>query len=102
MSSVDPSGASYYAQQYASLNASLRQVDSRMYVIKQQFAGTKVASTESIFDYLANATGLDLISPPAFMEAVAEGIDPSVRALSEFQNQLENGNVSVMVTTSRL
>ena len=65
--------------------------------IRQQFAGTKVASTESIFVYLANATGLDLVSPPAFMEAVAEGNDPPVQSVTEFQNQLESGNVSVLV-----
>jgi len=33
----------------------------------------KVAATEDIFVYLANAAGLDLVSPPAFTAAVAEG-----------------------------
>jgi zinc/manganese transport system substrate-binding protein len=94
---IDPSDASYYAQRYAALNASLAQVDGRMTEIRQQFGGTKVASTESIFVYLANATGLDLISPPAFMNAVAEGIDPPAQSVSQFQNQLESGNVSVLV-----
>ena len=56
-----------------------------------------MAATEDIFVYLANASGLDLISPPAFMEAVAEGVDPSVQSVTEFQNQLESGNVSVLV-----
>ena len=36
---------------------------SRIGEIKQQFGGTKVAATESIFEFLANATGLDLVSP---------------------------------------
>lgn len=94
---VDPNNASYYAQQYANVTSSLKQVDARMGVIKQQFGGTKVASTESIFVYLANATGLDLVSPPAFMDAVAEGVDPPVQSVTEFQNQLEGGNVSVLV-----
>ena len=56
-----------------------------------------MASTESIFVYLANATGLDLVSPPAFMNAVAEGTDPPAQSVSEFENQLESGNVSVLV-----
>ena len=94
---IDPGNASYYAQQYANLTASLAKVDGRMTEIRQQFAGTKVASTESIFVYLANATGLDLVSPPEFMEAVAEGNDPSVQSVTEFENQLESGNVSVLV-----
>ena len=94
---IDPSNASYYKQSYAALNASLAQVDDRMTEIRQQFGGTKVASTENIFVYLANATGLDLISPPAFMNAVAEGEGPPVQSVAQFQNQLESGNVSVLV-----
>jgi zinc/manganese transport system substrate-binding protein len=94
---VDPSNASYYAQQYANVTASLAQVDSRMTEIREQFGGTKVASTESIFVYLANATGLDLVSPPAFMNAVAEGVDPPTQSVTQFENQLEGGNVSVLV-----
>jgi len=94
---IDPADAGYYKQRYEALNASLAQVDGRMSQIKQQFGGTKVASTESIFVYLANATDLDLISPPAFMNAVSEGNDPPAQSISEFQNQLESGNVSVLV-----
>lgn len=95
--SMDPSDKAYYTQQYDNVTSSLAQVDGRMAEIKQQFGGTKVASTESIFVYLANATGLDLVSPPAFMEAVAEGNDPPVQSVAQFQDQLESGNVSVLV-----
>lgn len=94
---IDPGNASYYSQQYSNLTSSLAQVDARMTEIRQQFSGTKVASTESIFVYLANATGLDLVSPPAFMNAVAEGTDPPVQSVIEFENQLQSGNVSVLV-----
>lgn len=94
---ADPSHAGYYAQQYANLTASLAQVDGRMTEIRTQFGGTKVAATESIFVYLANATGLDLVSPPAFMDAVSEGVDPPAQSVAEFENQLENGSVSVLV-----
>ncbi|MDE1860933.1 MAG: zinc ABC transporter substrate-binding protein [Candidatus Micrarchaeota archaeon] len=94
---IDPPNATYYAQQYSALNASLKQVDGRMAEIRQRFGGTRVAATEDIFVYLANATGLDLVSPPEFMKAVAEGNDPSVQSVAEFENQLENGNLSVLV-----
>lgn len=94
---IDPSNESYYTQQYATMNASLKQVDTRIAVIKNQFAGTRVAATEDIFVYLANATKLNLISPLSFMQAVAEGNDPPVQSVSQFQNQLSSGNVSVLV-----
>jgi len=95
--SIDPSDTAYYTQQYAGLNASLGQYNARISEIRSKFAGTKVASTESIFEYLANATGLDLVSPPAFMEAVAEGNDPPAQSVVQFQNQIQNGTVSVLV-----
>jgi len=95
--SIDPANAAYYQQQYVALNASLGVYNERIDEIKQQFAGTKVASTESIFEYLANATGLDLISPPAFMEAVAEGNDPPAQSIVQFEQQIQSGNVSVLV-----
>lgn len=95
--SLDPADSAYFTQQYAALNASLAVYNGRIDEIKQQFAGTEVASTESIFVYLANATGLNLVSPPAFMEAVAEGNDPPAQSVVQFQQQLQSGNVSVLV-----
>ena len=47
--------------------------------------------------YLANATGLDLVSPPAFMEAVAEGNDPPAQSIVQFDQLITNGTVKVLV-----
>jgi len=94
---IDPSDTAYFTQQYASLNVSLGVYNKRITEIKAHFAGTKVAATESIFVYLANATGLDLVSPPAFMNAVSEGNDPPAQSVAEFQQLLENGTVRAMV-----
>ena len=95
--SIDPADTAYFAQQYASLSASLGQYNARISEIRQQFAGTRVAATEDIFVYVANATGLDLVSPPAFMEAVAEGNDPSAQSVVQFQQLIQSGNFSVLV-----
>ena len=95
--SIDPADTAYFTQQYVSLNASLGVYNARISEIKAKFAGAKVASTESIFVYLANATGLDLVSPPAFMDAVAEGNDPPAQSVVQFQQLLQNGTVTVLV-----
>jgi zinc/manganese transport system substrate-binding protein len=95
---IDPADSSYYTQQYASLNSSLwNSYMKQELIIKKQFSGTPVASTESIFVYMANATGLDIITPQSFMEAVAEGNDPSAQDVAAFQNQLNQGNQTVRV-----
>jgi zinc/manganese transport system substrate-binding protein len=87
----------YFTDQFDNLTASLTALYSEVGAIKAQFAGTVVAATESIFVYLANATGLDLVSPPAFMEAVAEANDPPDQSVVTFQCQLESGHVRVLV-----
>jgi len=94
---ISPDNTQYFEQQYATLNASLGTLYGEAAAIKAHFAGTEVASTESIFVYLANFTNLDLVSPPAFMDAVAEGNDPPAQSVVVFEQQLESGNVSVLV-----
>jgi zinc/manganese transport system substrate-binding protein len=94
---IQPASTAYFQQQYATLNVSLASLYGEASDIKAHFAGTEVASTESIFVYLANFTDLDLVSPPAFMEAVAEGNDPPAQSVVDFQCQLESGDVRVMV-----
>jgi len=95
--SLDPRHRSDYEHNYKNLRVSLLQYQNRINDIKQKFGGTKVAATEDIFVYLAEATGLDLISPPAFIQAVAEGNDPSVSSVIEFENQLTSREPKVLI-----
>ncbi len=101
LTAIAPSLTGYFTEQYDNLTASLGSLYSEVTEIRDQFAGTVVASTESIFVYLANATGLDLVSPPAFMEAVAEGNDPPGPSVVEFECQLESGHVRVLVVNAQ-
>jgi zinc/manganese transport system substrate-binding protein len=95
--SIDPNNAAYYKEQYIALQRSFAEYQGRINSIKKRFGGTKVAATEDIFAYLANATGLNLISPPEFIQAVAEGNDPSVPSVAIFQQQLKSGAPQVLV-----
>jgi zinc/manganese transport system substrate-binding protein len=103
---LQPSSTATFQQNFANLNSStgggaqgvsIDELYARANQIKAEFAGTVVVSTESIFVYLANYTGLDLIAPQSFMEAIAEGNDPPAQSVTEFQCQLESGNVRVLV-----
>ena len=95
--SIDSGNAAYYKQQYTALNSSLAVYNARIHKIAQQFSGAPVAATEDIFVYLANATKLSLVSPPEFMQAVAEGNDPPAQSIAQFQRLLQGGNSSVRV-----
>jgi len=94
---IDSDNAAFYKQQYATLNASLGVYNARIHKIAQQFLGAPVAATEDIFVYLANATKLNLVSPPEFMQAAAEGNDPPAQSIAQFQQLLQGGNRSVRV-----
>jgi zinc/manganese transport system substrate-binding protein len=94
---VDPAATAYFEGRYAMLNASLYGVWATEAMIRGQFAGSEVASTESIFAYMAVSTGLNLVSPPEFMSAVSEGSDPPASSITTFEQQIESGSVRVMV-----
>jgi len=95
--SLDPSNTGYYKEQYAALQKALGIYQNRIASIKAQFGGTPVGSTESIFVYLATPLGLDLLSPKEFMDEVAEGNDPPVQSVVEFQGLLKDKKIQLLV-----
>jgi zinc/manganese transport system substrate-binding protein len=95
--SLDPQDAQYFSEQRVAFEKAFSQYHQLITSIKQSYAGTKIGSTESIFVYMASALGLDLISPPAFMNAVAEGNDPPAQAVAEFQRQINRKQIAVLV-----
>lgn len=94
---IAPERAHYFKQQYHILSLQLATYEHTIATIHARFAGTKVAATEDIFQYLANATELNLISPPPFIQAVAEGNDPPTNSVTLFEQQLASGQVHVLV-----
>ena len=95
--SIDPKDTDYFQVQYKALQSSLAKYQNRIASIKHAFGGTKVASTESIFVYLADAAGLNLVSPPEFIDAVAEGNDPPASSIVEFEKQIKSHEPQVLV-----
>lgn len=98
---LDAGAASYYAQRRAAFESALQPFHARIAAIRSAYAGRKIGSTESIYVYMASALGLDLISPPAFMQAVSEGNDPPVSAMAQFQQQLTQRQISVLIINAQ-
>lgn len=94
---LDPAHKSDYEANYAALQQALAPYQSQITSIKQQYSGVKVAATEDIFIYLTDATGLDLITPAAFTTAMGDGIDPPASTVATFQDQLNSGQVKVLL-----
>jgi zinc/manganese transport system substrate-binding protein len=89
--------ASYFSQQRAAFRTALQPYHDRIAKIRSAFSGVPVGATESIFEYLATALGLNLISPPEFMKAVAEGSDPPAQTVAEFHNLVAGKKIKVLV-----
>jgi zinc/manganese transport system substrate-binding protein len=95
--SIDPGDLQYFSDQKSTFENALTPYHQIIASIKQTYSGVKVGSTESVFVYMANALGLDLISPAEFMIAVSEGNDPPVSAMVEFQQQIMQKQIALLV-----
>ncbi len=95
--SLDAADAAYFDQRRAAFAAGLKPYSDRIAEIKQRFSRTPIGATESIFVYMARALGLNLVSPPAFMAAVAEGNDPPADAVVTFQEQIARKQVKALI-----
>ena len=65
--------------------------------IKGKYAGTRVGATESIFSYVAAATGLDLVTPYSYLKAVSDGQDPSATDRAQVENEIASREIRVFV-----
>lgn len=97
LKALDPKDAAYFTARRAAVTAAFAGIRARIAQIRHDDAGRPVASTESIFAYLARYLGLRLISPPAFMNAVAEGNDPPAASVVLFEHQLSARQADVLV-----
>ena len=94
---LDPADTSYFDARRHVVDQAFGPVFSTLNEIRSRFAGTPVASTESLFVYLARSLGLTVISPVDFMNAVAEGNDPPAPSVRRFQAQITSGQARVLV-----
>ncbi|HET7443342.1 MAG TPA: zinc ABC transporter substrate-binding protein [Solirubrobacterales bacterium] len=99
---ADPDHAAYFEQRRRQFEAQgLDEYDDLIAQIKARYAGTPVGASESIFEPLAEALGLKLITPPGFFDAVAEGTEPSPGEKAETDAQIEDGEIAVWVYNSQ-
>ena len=94
---LSPGAASYFDAQASALDQEFATYHGLINQIASQFGGTPVGATESIFVDMAYTTGLNLITPPEFMQALSEGNDPSARDIATFQDQIQNHRIKVLV-----
>ena len=102
LKTLDPQNASYYDEQKTKYESQgLKRYNDLIATIKQQYAGTPVGATESIFAPLAQSLGLKLMTPENFLDAVAEGTDPTARDKATVDDQIKTNKIKVLVYNSQ-
>jgi zinc/manganese transport system substrate-binding protein len=94
---VKPDATAYFDTQATATDQAFSTYRQLVTQIAGGYGNTPVGATESIFVDLAYTTGLKLITPPEFMQALSEGNDPSAQDIAEFQNQIKNKQIKVLV-----
>ncbi len=70
--------------------------------IRSRYNGTNVGATESVFSYMAAATGLVITTPAGLLAAVAEHSDPAAKDVKVALTQLTDGTDRVLIYNSQV
>jgi zinc/manganese transport system substrate-binding protein len=86
LSALQPSHKAYFDANLAKFDASLTPWFNAIAQFKARYAGTPVAVTEPVADYMLQAMGMNIRTPFVFQADIMNGVDPSPQDIS-----LENG-----------
>jgi zinc/manganese transport system substrate-binding protein len=77
LSALDPAHEAFFHANLAKFDASLTPWLNAIAQFKAKHAGTPVAVTEPVSDYLLQAMGMHILTPFAFQADIMNGVDPS-------------------------
>jgi len=102
LAKIDSADASTITQQAAQYKSTgLKDYHDTVSAIKAKYSGTRVGATESIAAYLADGTGLNLVTPSSYLKAISEGTDPSAADKAEVQNEIASRSIKVFIFNSQ-
>lgn len=99
---IDPKHAGFYTRQHDKVvHTNLKRYFDLVGRIRSTYAGTRVGASESIVTPLAEATGLNLTTPPSFLNAISEGTDPTAADKQTIDRQIARRQITVYVYNSQ-
>jgi len=101
LSTLSPSHADAFTAAATALAAEIDTLETSLTDIEAAHAGDDVFVTEPIPYYLIKGAGLTDVTPPAFSEAVEEGVDVAPAILLESIKLLEGGDVRVVFVNAQ-
>jgi zinc/manganese transport system substrate-binding protein len=98
----DPGDKAYFEQRKSAfLTTDLATYNDLIGQIREKYTGVKVGASESIFSPLAQALGLDLVTPASFLTAISQGTDVSAADKATIDQQISSKQIKVYVFNSQ-
>ena len=102
LAKIDAADATAISEQGATYRSvGLKDYHDTIDAIRQKYAGTGVGATESIAAYMAEGTGLNLVTPYRYLKAISEGTDPIASDRAEVQNEIASKSIKVFIFNSQ-
>ena len=99
---TDPGDKAYFEQRKSAfLTTDLATYNDLIGQIREKYTGVKVGASESIFSPLAQALGLDLVTPASFLTAISQGTDVSAADKATIDQQISSKQIKVYVFNSQ-
>jgi zinc/manganese transport system substrate-binding protein len=100
LSIADPTHQADYRQRLVEFRQSLQPIEAKIAALNTRLAGTPVAATEPVFNYLLDAIGMQ-VQDRRFQLAVMNDTEPGASDVVTFQNDLESHRVRMLVYNSQ-
>lgn len=94
---LDPQAATYFSERRAAVERGLARYRTLIAEIKGRYAGVPIGASESVVVPLAEALHLDVVTPPSFLRAISEGIEPSATDKGTIDEQIRSHRIAVYV-----
>ena len=99
---LDPKDAGYFRAQKARFETQgLARYKRLIATINRRYHGVPVGASESIFAPLAQALGLNLLTPSSFLKAIGECAEPTASDISTIDRQIADRQIKVWVFNSQ-
>ena len=99
---IDPKDAAYFEhRRQVYENVTLAPYNALISSIRSKYAGTPIGASESIVSPLAQALGLDMLTPASFLDAISEGSDPTAADKATIDHQISKRQIAIYVYNSQ-
>jgi zinc/manganese transport system substrate-binding protein len=102
LAKLEPANSAYFAAREQAYVASLAPINAQIAALKAKYAGAPVAFTEPVAGYLAQAIGLQVLTPEGFQRAIEDGTDPSPADVAAERDLLTEKKVRVLIYNSQV